>query len=347
VKRLALVAVVALAVLSCDDRIHHDLHLTFDPTGTRVTISASTWLPDAKEAKDRAQVDAVREALVGGRDEWSLRLANAEPKHDRVVFEHDRGQLSYVERSATIDAADLQKFFYDVPVTSSVLRGDGWAELSIYPGASTRATNAQRAEVEKKLDRYSARAVRYFGAVRALYAYLDERPQRADDIILALFRDKDDDPLPPLTKSELDLADDVRHRVDGLLDSEGESTTQIEREADLVFNPFPAKLIVHVPGEPLLVEGFSREMGGGLVAQTPSLLEAIASLEGRWISPDPIAFALQPDRKMGSAQTAALFAQLPRHAAPVVGAGEVAEALTKKMRPAERYRVRFITKASS
>jgi len=102
--------------------------------------------------------------------------------------------------------------------------------------------------------------------------------------------------------------------------------------------------VVHVPGEPLLVEGFTRGRDGELIAESPSLLEAVASLQGRWVSPDPLAFSLRPDGGGDSDKEAALIASMPRHTSAVIGAIEVSDALVQKLRPAPRYRVRWMTK---
>ena len=102
--------------------------------------------------------------------------------------------------------------------------------------------------------------------------------------------------------------------------------------------------MVRVPSEPLIVEGFAREEKGRLVAQTKSLLDAIASLEGKWISPDPLAYALRSDSK-GLEDLAPVLASEPRRAAAVIGEREVVDALRERLRPAPRYRVRFMTRA--
>lgn len=345
-KRGSVVALCAAACLAaCEGIVRHEVTLTFDDSGKHVTIAAATTLPDAKEARDRARVERIREDMVAGRDEWSLRFANANPDQDRVIFERQRGEIVRVERSATIDTENLQKFFFDLPISATVTRGPGWSELTIYPGTSTRAARLERDNIEKKLRIYSERAVHYFAAVRAMYEYLDEKPQRATDVFTALFR-KPDDPRPPVVNDvEHDLVATVVHSIDLLADIEGESSSDLEREADLVFNPFPATLVVRVPGDPLLVEGFSRDRSGSLIVATKSLLEAIASLEGKWISPDPLAVALRSDSEHLEEAAAEIAAQ-PRHAESVISANEVAEALTQKMRPAPRYRVRFSSKAA-
>lgn len=332
-----------LLLIACNDVPHHEVTLSFDASGEHVTIAVESRIPEKGRDDERAQ--RLREDLVAYRDEWSLRFANANPREDRMLFERTRGTVVRVEHVARIDSDDLQKFFFDVPLSTAVTRGPGWTELTIYPGASMRATREQRENVEKTLQLYAHRALEYFAAVRALYAYLDERPQRATELFKALFRDDEDARPVLLTDVEMALVDATRATLVRFAFGEDE-TSNLEREADLVFNPFPATLVVRVPSEPLIVEGFAREEKGRLVAQTKSLLDAIASLEGKWISPDPLAFALRSDSK-GLEDLAPVLAAEPRRAAAVIGEREVTDALRERLRPAARYRVRFITRAEA
>jgi hypothetical protein len=343
-RRATFTAIVFLFAASCANIVHHDLILTFDETGEHVTVAAATSIPTTKDSRDRARDDRLRDDILAGRDEWSLRFANANPESYRVVLDRARGELIRAERSARIDNADLQKIFYDVAVSAVVTRGDGWAELAIYPGTSTRATRAQRDDAEKKLRAYSERAVQYFSAVRALYDYMNEHQPRAAQLFSAMFRDDDDPHQPLLTAEEHDLLDAVRRGVNGL--TEDKDTEQLEAEADLVYNPLPARIVARVPGEPLVVEGFARGKDGDLVAEPPTLIEAIAALEGRWVTPDPLAFSIRPNGGGDPDKEAALIAAMPRHTTAVVGAIEVGDSLIQKLRPAPRYRVRWMTKAS-
>jgi len=337
------IALISFVLFSCDDVPRHEVTLSFDDTGEHVTIAADTRIPE--KGRDDARAQRLREDLVAYRDEWSLRFANANPAEDRMLFERTRGTVVRVEHVARIDADDLQKFFFDVPLSTTVTRGPGWTELTIYPGSSMRATRQQRDDVDKKLQVYARRAVQYFAAVRTMYGYLDERPQRATEMFKALFRDDEDVRPVLLTEVEMNLVDAARRALTGLAFGE-EETANLEREADLVFNPFPATLVVRVPSDPLIVEGFTREEKGRLVAQTKHLLDAVASLEGRWISPDPLAFAIRSDTK-GLEDLAPVLAAEPRRAETVIGEREVADALRERLRPAARYRVRFITRAAA
>ena len=129
-KRIVAVALVAL-FLACDTVPRHTLTLTFNDSGDRLTIASTTTLPSLKEARDRARVERLRDELLASRDEWALRFANAAPERDRVVFDRTGGELSEEHRSATIDAEYMQKFFYDLTITTKVKRGDGWVELEV------------------------------------------------------------------------------------------------------------------------------------------------------------------------------------------------------------------------
>ena len=342
-RALVLLAISALLV-SCEPIVHHILTLTFDDSAQHVTISSSTKIGAAQPGTpEYAEAEEQRRAILAERDEWSIRFASAHPDAERVIYDRSGGQLSSVEHSATIPVENLQKFFFDTPISISVTRGEGWAELTIYAGTSTRATRQQREEVQTTLTKYSEYAARYFESVRSMYRYLDEKPQRALPMFTALFTDDKEKTTPPeISEREHSILENVVQHIDALSHANAEGAD--DREFDLVFNPFPAEIRVNLPTEPLAVEGFTRLKGGGVVVKTVSALEAVAMLEGRWITPDPLALAMKSDDKPTAAEMGAAIATLPRHAEPVVNASEIAQALIEKMRPAPRYRVRWVPK---
>jgi hypothetical protein len=106
-------------------------------------------------------------------------------------------------------------------------------------------------------------------------------------------------------------------------------------------------MTVVVPGAPLAMEGFTRSPDGAMKVEMTTLLEAVASLEGRWVSPDPLATALAGTREQTAADLARSIAGQERKAAEVVRSADVAEAVMRKMRPAQRYVVRWITKSKT
>lgn len=340
-RSLSVVALTAL-LLACDPLARTELTLSFDETGERVALQIVS-------DKDRLNVvraatgDRIGEEILAGRDEWSVRLSNAGATEEQLVLNRSRREVTRVEHRSVIAANDLQAFFFDIGASVQMTRGEGWAELTIYPGASTRATRQQRESLLRKLESYSLRAVRYFEAVRMLYAYMDNNPPRTETLFLALYSEDADQPV--LSEGEGDLVAAVRRAVDGLGQSEGqESERELGIVADLVYNPFPARISVVIPTEPLLVEGFGRQERSYVIA-TPLPSEAIWRLEGRWIQPDPVAATIRAGDSVPPQQLAAELAATERRAAAVVAPSEVLRAVIDQLRPAPHYRVRWITKA--
>src|SRR5207245_1923734 len=166
------------------------------------------------------------------------------------------------------------------------------------------------------------------------------KPQRAVDLFTDVFSD-DKDPRPLLSENERSITDGVRRSVNALIDTR-DLGPSLDHTFDVVYNPFPAKLKVVIHGAVLSFEGFDKIDSDTFEATTLSAVEAVAALEGRWISPDPLALAARMPEGKKPAEMAAIIASEPRRAAAVVGQAEVAAALTEKMRPAPRYRLRWV-----
>ncbi|HEY6843404.1 MAG TPA: hypothetical protein VI391_04495 [Thermoanaerobaculia bacterium] len=344
-KRIVAAASLFTIFATCEPPIRRVVVLTFNEPADRVTLSATTALGRAKAGTpEAARIATERDALLAGTDEWSVRFQNADPESDRVILQRQRGELRSLEHVASIAPENLQKFFFDTPLTVTFTRSEGTAELAIYPGTSDRATRRQRDDVERTLDVYSHRAARYFQAVRGLYAYLDEKPRRAADMFSELFRDDKDSP-PRVSENEEKLLNGVRDAMDGLT-ADDINTEEIDRDFDAAFNPFPAELRVFVAGDIVGSEGFTRMPDRGVAVKVPTALEAIAMLEGRWITPDPLAAILNAPRDTKDEDVAAALASAPRHTEPVVTPSEIGEALVAKMKPASVYRVRWIVTRS-
>jgi hypothetical protein len=346
-RRATATAVLGLLLLSCGEPVEQSVTLTFDESASSVTITAQTKLNKEKPGTpEAALVEDTRSALLAGRDEWAFRFANAEPKTERTSFERVDRELVTAEHSGTIPIENLQRFFSDTPLTFAVTRGEGSAELTIYPGESTRATRLQRQKVEKRLSLFSERAVHYFAALRSMYRYMDANPARAEAMFTVLFED-DEAKRPPLGDDETSHVADVRKALDLMAEDDEGGSGSIDRDFDLAFNPFPAAMTVVVPGAPLAVEGFVRSPDGAIKVEMRKVLDAVASLEGKWVSPDPLATFLASSREQTPADLARSLAGQERKAAEVVRADDVAEAVMQKMRPAKRYVIRWVTKSKT
>ncbi len=341
-----LVVLLALLLVSCDPLARTEVKLTFDETGEKVAVEI---LSDTSRVKDlRSESgEGFAEDILRARDEWSARLANANAKNERIIFDRDGRELTRVEQRANVEARDLQRLFYDVGVSAQMTRGESWSELTLYPGSSSRASRQQRAEVSRQLDAFAARAAAYYQAIGAMYAYLDANAHRAEPLFVAVFEESGESP-ESLSNEEREIVRRVRAAGDALFSfGEGQDGNAFAKAADLVFNPFPGRVDIVVPGEPLVVEGFLKSGDGkALVATTATPLEALSKLAGKWVAPDPLAAALDGE-KISGAEMAKRLAGEPRKASPVVDAADVRRALEQALQPAPRYRVRFVTKPAA
>lgn len=335
-----------LLLFACDPVVRREVTLTFDGPAENVTIAATTYVNAAKAGTPEfAQAEEARSALIAERDEWSVRFAQAMPQAERVTIERSAGKIDSVERRATVATDQLQKFFFDTPITVTTTRGEGWLEMTMYAGASTRATPAQRRKAEKILDAYAARALRYFAAVRTMYLYLDEHPHRAAALYTDIFSGEKDEERPPVSSNERGITDAVRDAGSALIDTDDiDAGTNLDRLFDLVYNPFPANFKVVVAGGILGFEGFERVSSDTFEIRMPTALEAVTQLEGRWVSPDPLAAMVRSESKSAAEMTAMMLAT-PRRTETIVTRDDVAAAIVERLRPLPRYRLRFTTKA--
>ncbi len=294
----------------------------------------------------------VRQELEEGSDAWGQRFAALDPAAERFTWEKQLGEIRRGTRSAVAgEPAGLRAFFGDTSLDVSYDIRDGVAELTIAPGAPARATRRQREEVERTLDAWSGHVSTYLKEAGALWSYLDDRPDRTRPCLGALFEDllatEVREGLAPLTETERERIDHLQESMREVMEvlgvPEGADHSPDEL-SHLVYDPFPARLTVRLPGPPLeKPEGFAVEDGGkALVAAGPGLWEALRSLEGRWLTPDPVLFYVE---RGGPGQEEPLnldaLVALSRRAGPAPSADEVRAVLEERLRPAPLYRVTF------
>lgn len=330
--------------------------LTIEPSKedhTIVVTVATTFTLHTADDSVREQVEAARTAALSSTDPWSIRFARLNAQEERVTYAKRRGALESVTRSARVPPDDLQNVFSDANITVDVLGGEGWRELTFYPGSSGRATREQRQRFDADLARWSEFVADYFTAMGRLYAYLDDAPERAPFVFGALQQGGNgsetatEEEEAPVTEEEqaLVMTEEEQRLVHAvgaamglvlqpMIDQEGRLAAFAE-DADLIFNPFPARIVVRPPADVLSSEGFTNAKDT-LAIEPVNLFDAIAALEGHWISPDPLAMAMREQEV-----TAEEMAALPRQSRPVVSSLEVARALTEKLTRPRTYRVRW------
>ena len=299
-----------------------------------VTVTTKFALDPANE-QVRARVDAARAAAQTQTDPWSLRFGRLDtPEEERLMIQKSRGAVERVTRSARIPSDHLQQLFSDTSITVDVLRGEDWRELTFYPGSGGRATREQQAQFDRELRVWSESVARYFTAIDHLYTYLNADPQRARYVFAMLLNEQDAAVLEeeqPLVDAVIAAMEEIGERMDN---QEGRAATFAE-QADLIFNPFPARISVRTPTDVLSSEGFKSDKGE-LAIEPVDLFAAIAELEGRWISPDPLAALLRDD-----VPPSTQIAQQRRESKSVVSSTEIANAIRERLTRPRTYRVRW------
>lgn len=335
-RRLA--AVLLLLTAACvQPPITEDVEIELE-ANDRVKVTSETTFDDAnaKTPAELAKIDAARLAAQHGTDAWSARFARVTAEDESLTVEKHRGRISRVIRVVRIPASDLQQVFSDTNITINLLTGEGWRELAFYPGGSMRATREERRHFEDALTSWSAAAARYYSAIDRLYFYLNANPQRAPFLFADLLGEEPDlNAGPRVAEEEQVFVDAVKNAMDAIatrMDEQEASAVTLAEEADLAYNPFPARITVRVPGEVVSSEGFSKDM----VIEPVNLYEAIKALEGKWISPDPLAALLRGDEVKSS-----IMAWQPRRSTQVVSANDVANAIREQLARPERYYVRW------
>jgi hypothetical protein len=348
---MALVLVLCLGFGGCfEPPVLETLDLRFLRDGSFV-LTSTVEVSDSRENPLLVRrLARVRQELEEGSDAWGRRFAALEPVAERFAWEKQFGEVRRGTRAALAGGSEgLGAFFGDTSLDVSYEVRDGIAELAITPGPPARASRRQREEVERTVETWSGHVATYLKETGALWAWLDDHPDRARACLGALYDDllseEAREALEPLAEEERERIDRVRaamqHVMDVLLVPEGEDHSPDEL-SHLVYDPFPARLTVRLPGPPLEApEGFTVE-DQKLVAVGPGLWEALRSLEGRWLAPDPVLLYVE-SAKPGEEEPVELGAllALPRRAEPVSGPDEVRDALEDRLRPAPFYRVTF------
>ncbi len=189
----------------------------------------------------------------------------------------------------------------------------------------TQATAGESHTVERGLRGFAVDAARYHRRVAALWRYMDENPGRRFECLRALFAAARGEELPESTlvapprelapntappaaperprdrpvlrDLELELVERLLEAGEPLLeifevpDDDAFTLRELSRR---VFDPFPAVITVLPDGPVTEAVGFA-ESGDGWTIPSLDLWRAFRSLEGRFVSPDPLLFLLDTD----------------------------------------------------
>jgi hypothetical protein len=200
--------------------------------------------------------------------------------------------------------------------------------------------------MKKTLDAWTSDLAEYLQAGQDLYAYLDDRPDRARPCFGALFaerlNEKDAATLSPPTSEEkrkLERLDGAMERVLAVLAVPEGAAYSPDEVSHLIYDPFPARLTLELPGPPLSLEGFLPGADGTLTAASLGLWDSLRGLQGRWLAPDPVLFYVESAQAEGADVDLDAFLAKPRRSHLPPSAGEVRAAIEARLRPAPLYRV--------
>jgi len=349
--RLVLAGITLLFLSSCfDPPVREDLKLRFLPNGAVVATSTVRITdPDDSNPALARRLAEIRRDLLEGTDAWSARFSAAEAAAERFSWEKRLGSLRSATRSAVFaEPKALESFFRDTAVsaTYSIDPERGVAELAIVPGVSTRATRRQLEDTERTIEDWSAAIAEYLEAGRSLYAYLEGHPDRARACMGTLFAErlneeqaKGLEELTPEEEKRVGRLDEAMRGVLKVLAVPSGGAYSPDEVSHLVYDPFPARLTVKLPGAPLEIEGFLPGKDGAFTVPSPGLWEALRSLEGRWLSPDPVLFYVESAQREGNDKVDLdAFLAKPRRAASLPSAKEVRSAIEARLKPAPLYR---------
>ena len=284
---------------------------------------------------------------------WARRFEGVRPKAESFTWEKSQGKLVSATRIARINQQDLGRIFFDTALQVHYAEDLGYAELSIFAGASQRASREQARLWNDAADSWSRAVSRYYQAVNVLYRYMVAYPDRAEALFAVVFESelaKEDfgELQASLNDEERLITDRVVAAIDEIVSAQNEGgELSADELARLVNDPFQADLLVRVDGEIEEVEGFERDPeGAGVRVVRKGLLEALDSMRGRWASPDPFHAMLDRWRLGDGAPPFDFdgFLAAPRSANPPDGWREVRTALDASLRPEATYRVRWQVK---
>jgi len=342
--RALLISAFPLLLLGCfEDPIAETLTIEFKPE-KRVALTLGVRIERHVAEGSRfalARIERAVDDLLSERDEWARRFRAIDLEQERFGWTKQNNRVASVERFGLTFERDLSRFFSDTGVNVVMTEGDGWKELSLYPGRSDRASKEDRAQFETQMTAWSTAFDSYARHVSKLNEYVVSHPDRGQTVVIALFGSEGDEPEPEPTEEEaaiLDALEQSMTRVTEVLAvPEQEQERSLNEIVRRIHDPFPAAIAVKVPGTILEHEGFETSNLSALIRPI-NLAGALSRLRGRWMAVDLL--SSWTDSTEAPARPAFDRSSLGRRS-QTPSSSEVRAAVEKLLQPRAVYRLRW------
>jgi len=290
--RAFLIPAVLLFVAGCfEDPITETLTIEFQ-NEKRIALSIAVKIERHVAEGNRfalARIERTIEDFLSERDEWSRRFRAVELDRESFCWVKQRDKVATIDRQGVTTERDLSRFFSDTAVNVIVTDGDGWKELTFYPGRSDRATKEDRAQLDRQMTAWSRAFDAYSRQISKLNSYLISHPERSQTVVTALFGAADGEPQPQPNEEETDILDATEQtmvQVTAVMAvPEQEQERSLNEIVRRVHDPFPAAIIVKVSGTIIDHEGFEVTKDSASIRPI-NLAEALNRLRGRWMAVD-------------------------------------------------------------
>ncbi len=182
--RLAVVVGLCLPLLACyEEPVRDHLHIVFSP-GPAIVVTAVREIASPAAAGDNPAVeertDEARMDLATGFDRWSRSFSDLDAIADRSTIVRHDGNVRRGIHSALLDSfRPVGRLLGDEGLDAFYEETEETRELQLYPTGGGRATRQQREFVDAEIGTWSEHVAAYLEAATALYAYLDQSPDRA------------------------------------------------------------------------------------------------------------------------------------------------------------------------
>ena len=346
-----LVVALCLPLLACyEEPVRDHLHIHFAP-GQAIVVTAIRDIAPPSSAGDNPAVeertDEARTDLASGWDRWSRSFSDLGAIADRSTIERHDGQPRRGIHSALLDSfRPIERLLGNEGLGALYDETGGIRELQLHPTGAGQATRQQRAMFDASLTGWSKEVSAYLEAATALYAYLDEAPERAVPCISHVF-DIHAEESGPLTDREDDLVRELKptmERVAEVLLIDTGQAYSLNELSRLVFDTFQGRLTIALDGPTVDLEGFVE--GETFIERPPvSLWNSLESAVGQWLEPDLVTALVRPGPDEFQPEPDPVsFATLRRRWAPAPNPAAVEIELSKRLKPEPVYLVRWQTR---